>query len=1594
MSSSELSPEIAFQQFLDAIRKPTRQTTAPPEVLEWLVLLPSLPEKVVERGVPDFGMMSGEVAKATLQQLAEDGWIDSGNASPPWSGKCYWMTQTQRRRALKVARNRPRNLSGSLLDEANRACRYLTSLQQELQTPYSPSLRHWCALLQPITDGRPPDQNEIADRLVYAVEDAVRKARSLGLNGSPEAASLLDAAEPLVTALGGPLGVAAARCQRELELHHRHTRDEALLRNYQQRTDLDGSFEQLLASRTQWAIHYIGDGGVGKTMFLRHLQSTLADKFKLATARVDFDHLNPDYPLRSPGLLLLSFAEELKLEAPEAAIDYFRNLARAVNEVHANLEAARREGRDVPLGFSAPGFDFCLTVFVEALSVIERSGRRPVLILDTCEELVRLRFDGKLPRTVIETFLILEDLQRRIPELRIVLSGRRPLAGNGMSTMPEDANLPPRDYLVVHQILGFNRDQALNLLRGYRRIENDPQRGISADLHEGILDLSKSSDDTTEIRYNPFDVDLYAGWAATGGLTRDNLHTAGRHHYVRERIVARLRDDVRTWIPHLTILGRVDEALVAEFVGNFDDPARLWPEIRQQEWVDMDRGAVEQTNDLPVAFWNVDQQVRKKLRAYYMDEMTIAWSDACRQLAGVLERITIDRDWRLLTPSYFQVAAELMQSDPKRAAQWWTKVEEKILNTDNWDWANRITAALLDNGRESESHALSAPIRALRANVQMRASAEDESLEGLWSAVGRLADSYPDANGRLVLQYRAREGIVAHVRYRSDTLNEHYVHEFQRILEGTPSLSDTLSQLSSADTESLRRQVLYSEIGLLDNAVEVMEQVVWSSPPRSGVIDVIVARAQELGKQISAEAWVGIYIQRMRVLAGTPDEQWSWLSAWESPQPEILHTPAFDYVPSEHPDTRKLLECGRILERGGIRRFINGFAEQAIRSTGRPENLDQDRLLSQAWRFMPEVPRELAAELVLSSIRVASQRETCQAHKTVPPLYVTVIQLMSAAGDIDPAINLLQQARSTQPGEQVVRWLDRVAAHVNKRYLLAEPGTEDPQLPDLPFSRDVPNPVTLFMTATMVNLIKAAENSKGPSDELERETQLAEAICERQGFKVPTTTADLQNVSLCWRPWFARYLIVRLSGDGRMDAAERQALRDFLKSLYGTDLPPDVAFLDPKTAAQATPPPQSRARFPIVTVFAAILGFGFIFVLIPWLIDRGAERFLNIDLSWWQALLVWFFFSGIFSGAPVLLRLYARIAGTLTTFTSNIFSSKDGTHAIHGQMRTEPVGWVLPVPTPKIPEGPLQFDDMAAYETAANRFRDTNGKSIRIRMSRWLLSHARMKHVLLATEPAAKVCWEAFLGMCCGSSPIFSDSPFLYRRMSEKRWIMEEPFMGKMAMISVSALRDLGDWTSAISDTSKFEAFNLNYLPEDSNRQAGVLILQAEASIINGALRFATQPKSKHSFGADDLARLFPNLRLLVLLSPDRGEVTARTPTDRLFASQMRAAAHELYRVAAPAVLCIPGLPSRTILIDETLKVIANIVHKRPGDAVPPLQKAVRKIQDLIFEKSGLAAADATELAYDVCFYATDHINMKVDVTRDNYQRKGRNVRA
>ena len=869
------------------------------------------------------------------------------------------------------------------------------------------------------------------------------------------------------------------------------------------------------------------------------------------------------------------------------------------------------------------------------------------------------------------------------------------------------------------------------------------------------------------------------------------------------------------------------------------------------------------------------------------------------------ERLTIDRAWPTLTPFYFQTAAEAMRSNAVMASGWWARVEGKILETQAWDWADRITASLLDDPESMKDHPLAAPVHALRANVVMHQSGESKALEGLWSAVERNAPSYPDDIGRRVLEYRAAAGFIAHRRYRPEILQEAYAREFETLMDRVPRLPPLLDEVRTPERSGLKRQILNTEVALIDNAVEVLEQVEWSAAPPSGLVAVILVRAMDLkqhtqgsfhsfGREFPVEPWIDIYCQRVKLLADGVDERWFWMDAWNSAPPEALRGPAFDYIPPDNPEARRLLECGRLVENGKIRRFTDGLAKEAFHVAVKKANLDEERLASQAYRLMPELSRGGAGEVVSLSLSVAGQHEKCEAHRKVPPLWATAIQVQAISGDVDTAIALLQRARSGARAEQLKWTLDQVSAYVNTMYLLAEPSSETPALPELPFREDTRDPVKVFMTTTSVSLGDGKDGTL-TSERLAYQIERAEGLCAHFNLTLPISFEQLQNLPAGWRPWFARHLVVCLLGERSADLARRNEAVTYFRTLYGAELPNDLAFLAPSDPAEA-PAARGNWKEGAAGFFIDAVGGLFLFWLIRWV----AKRLLGLDLVWWQTpflilLLIPFSF-GLFIAAssfalPWLLRAYLRIASRWMSVESTVQAIPTGDDR---RFRFESqLNYHLPLlskfdwPRTTKQEKEVRFPSGQPYRNYVEPSSEPGStKSMMV----WLISQGRVQHVLIPDDESKSECWEAIAGMSTGRARTFSDCPFIFRRRSEKQWHIEEPFRGQMSIMSVSAMRDLSNWTVGLRESSRISPLCLTKLPGESSRQVGVLIVQAEVS----GNRLFIKDGASTSGGCDDIARLFPNLRLLVLACPDLGEAAARTQIDRLIARDTRSMAHAL----------------------------------------------------------------------------------------------------
>jgi len=902
--------------------------------------------------------------------------------------------------------------------------------------------------------------SDMAAMLSRKTDDAIDTARKRKQIACPEAARWLETAHPLAAAFQGPLETVVTRVERQLELFHRESRDEQLLENYFLRTGPEDALRALVSGPDDcWALHYFGAGGMGKTMLLRHIQARLASALGIVTARIDFDRLNPDYPLWAPGLLLMGLAQELQVRASDEVAGRLMSFRLYMEQVHRGLEGAAASGLSVETGIRAAGFQEALKLFIESLQVLAQQAR-PVLILDTCEELARMRLGGTLPR-VERTFEILELLHQAIPSMRVVFSGRRPLAQGGpgwrsIETLgtAEASQLPePRSYLSVYRIRAFDENEARLFLANYHRagkgvpaafidiILKRSASGQSPELQQIRAESERAETDTK--RYNPYDLDLYAAWAASDDqLTEEKLRTTSVHLYVKERITGRLTPALEPWLADLAVMGCFDRALIKRLTGlDEGESSALWEEIRAQEWTDVDRQAISSTEVVML-----DPNLLVRLRAYFADEQKAVWSRARQSACSVLREATLERPFSNLTPSYFAVALSLQQ--PAAAAAWLEQLERKVTREARWDWVPALVDALkveLERHAGSATTAASSPragILALEAAAKLRDRPKE--LHAIWGEVLANTHIYPDRRQAALLEYRAAAGLIADLRWNTEAQGEDKAESFQQLLHQVPPLEivgDDQDQFST-------------EIALLENCAEILASVDWRSLKLEDVIDRRFGAAFEwLSYHDHPPLWdhfLRVQSARVQASSGRVPAEDAYLDFEDS----LTHSDVrvSDLSRHEYPDWRRppdltlrtQLEWMRLLRWRYKYEPSNNLPEAA---DGR---LDADRIQSlnlqkaadlasiAEWTPWERITKTLAAE------RLA--RPDCYAHRAIAPYFTAAVELHASSGGVQEAVDLLQLTASDSTlREDTIRWVERCLWHIIQRMrlldLLPEPQT-------------------------------------------------------------------------------------------------------------------------------------------------------------------------------------------------------------------------------------------------------------------------------------------------------------------------------------------------------------------------------------------------------------------------------------------------------------------------------------------------------------------------------------------------------------------------
>ena len=379
-------------------------------------------------------------------------------------GITFWMPKSVRRDVLRSIRSG--STGGDLRTVTSRIGKDIHKLHDD-GVAIPDALYGWAKFARQVSSSR--GVVDAGRSLLSEVETA------LACDDISRAVAIVNAGDALANVVGNPLEAQVRLANRRVTLYYRRTQDRRHLASFLRRREQIDAVERLLTDGDVWALHFLGMGGVGKTMLLRHVTAEFAPDHDLATARVDFDYLSPDYPVRRPGQLVLELLAELETYAPSSsAEEIVRQIEDAIVRLHESLATTTRPA-DQLASIRGQEFSKILDLFGQFLDLL---GRRVVLILDTCEELAKVQPVGTTIPSVEATFDIIERMHDRSPDLRVVFAGRRLLAlsGNGWRAMDADASaarslLPAsKPYVRLHEIRGFTEPEARDYLKRIKQL--------------------------------------------------------------------------------------------------------------------------------------------------------------------------------------------------------------------------------------------------------------------------------------------------------------------------------------------------------------------------------------------------------------------------------------------------------------------------------------------------------------------------------------------------------------------------------------------------------------------------------------------------------------------------------------------------------------------------------------------------------------------------------------------------------------------------------------------------------------------------------------------------------------------------------------------------------------------------------------------------------------------------------------------------------------------------------------------------------------------------------------------------------------------
>ncbi len=994
------------------------QDTFDPQALQWLALAPEWTDTLARTaGFPVEGDIETFVERAAQAQLCR---LNPNLNSAQDANFRFRMRDSERRRLIAhwiergiEIRTRAAEVARAILAAATAG------------TDVALGVERWAHLALAELDESQP----AGDALTQLILDLVKQ------DELAEVPTWLYAGEALEAPLGAEMTSAVRRARRRLKLHDRSERDRRLLEHFLVREGQLTALDRLIGEPPSdgpdlWALHFMGIGGVGKTMLMRYLTGPYADEHKkLAAARIDFDHVDPRYPTERPGALLEELADGLSIYAEDRTRERFlRSLRTAIER--ANTVARTTPPADDAL---APMHTHEFGQAISAFASFAESFATPVLlILDTCEELAKLHPAGENVPSVDATFEIFERIHALAPSVRIVFAGRRPLTPRAYKwSMQEDEPQPPsvmslreRPCMSVEEVHGFDREEVRSYLCDVRELTPEDS------LFDAILRAScetlpaegLSSDELRleGLRFNPFDIARYGDWlAADPDLRADALATDRDNPvdpYVLVRIVGRLggEPEMRKALSFATVLGRFDAALLhAVLDGDNEVRARTVMALAEQEWIGLEGGSA--ISDMILA---VEPCLLIRLRRYYESADRVCDLDAARRRLRPLLSTALHQQ-ELASLSAEQVDAALRVLPPREAAEGFDRLASRVANAQAWAWAEHVCGRLLAVDRDEQIHEQTqASVRALYASaLYHRGSAFHGG--SLWATVLEQADRHPDAEARAVLRARAT-------------------------LAGMAALFDAGASVEpegEASASALRQALDRSKpltVELMPALLRLAEAVLNAAEARGDrtMFEHMQTIVEHLDVDpvgdVTLDSFACMLRGRAHVLAGRIETARPLLSkatqmAWQTPEEDVPARQRYaDWRVPASPRHRLMLEQLRHEMAAALEaaKLLERCQRVALDS---PRSVDEERLLSLVVRArlaqrpldgpLLEKVRELEAGL-------APPHASAPVHHAVAPLFVSLSEALLAGGRAGEALHLLTEheaAAVAARDEEIVR---------------------------------------------------------------------------------------------------------------------------------------------------------------------------------------------------------------------------------------------------------------------------------------------------------------------------------------------------------------------------------------------------------------------------------------------------------------------------------------------------------------------------------------------------------------------------------------------